>query len=292
MKYIHLVLILFLSVPVWSQDNVAEIVNIVPNPSFEEYSSHPIGWFYTGKHFTTVMKYWSSPTAASPDVFGPEITVPQLWKDKGFGVVQPRRGGSMAGITLVGCGDGKPHCREYLQTPLLDALVIGQQYQINFWVRRLPGGYAIDELGIYFRDKRTYIDDDVRLDYSELTVAKVINQKEDEWVKMTAIFTAENEFDYMIIGNFYNDLDSRASRAKDQSLSFGYYHIDDVEVHKIAPIIDAPSRKPTWEGKELKPPADRYAVMRSHCVPACGVGRQRKWLVPALPSGHANISIY
>ena len=42
---------------------------------------------------------------------------------------------------------------------------------------------------------------------------------------------------------------------KNQTLSFGYYHIDDVEVYKIAPILNAPDRKPTWEGKELKPPA-------------------------------------
>jgi len=255
MKYIQLFLILLLSATLYGQQDQSLIANIVPNPSFEEYSSSPIGWFYTGKHFTSVMKYWSSPTAASPDVFGPKVTVPVLWEDKGFGTVQARNGHSMAGITLVGCGDGKPHCREYLQTPLLDALVIGQQYQINFWVRRLPGGYVINELGLLFKDKRTYIEDDVRLDFQNVIIAIAEDNNPNGWIKMKATFTAQDESDYLIIGNFNNDLDSNASKAADQSLSFGYYYIDDVEVHKIAPIINAPVQRPTWEGKELKPPA-------------------------------------
>lgn len=238
-----------------SQADESSIVNIIPNPSFEEYSSNPIGWFYSGKHFTNVMKYWSSPTAASPDVFGPKTPVPVLWKDKGFGSISARNGESMAGITLVGCGDGKPHCREYLQTPLLDALVVDQRYQINFWIHRLFGGYVIDELGLVFKQKRTYIDDDVRLNEEGIIIAKAEQTNQIGWVKMQAIFTAEDESDYMIIGNFYNDLESSASKAEDQKLSFGYYYIDDVEVHKVAPFVDTQDRKPTWEGKELKPPA-------------------------------------
>ena len=36
--------------------------NLVPNPSFERFSRVPIGWFYKGKNFTDVMKYWNAPT--------------------------------------------------------------------------------------------------------------------------------------------------------------------------------------------------------------------------------------
>jgi len=195
MKYIHTIMIFIFSTTLWSQEEHISISNIIPNSNFEEYSSNPIGWFYTGKHFTNVMKYWSSPTAASPDVFGKNITVPVLWKDKGFGTIPPRNGNSMVGITLVGCGDGKSHCREYIQTPLLDALVIGQQYQINFWVRRLPGGYAINELALAFRDKRTYINADVRLEETDIIIATADNNSHDEWVKMDAIFTATDDAD-------------------------------------------------------------------------------------------------
>jgi len=51
--------------------------NLVPNPSFERFSRVPIGWFYKGKNFTDVMKYWNAPTGASPDIFGPKVIVPK-----------------------------------------------------------------------------------------------------------------------------------------------------------------------------------------------------------------------
>ena len=56
--------------------------NIVPNPGFEEYSNYPLGWFYKGSDFSRVIKYWSSPTAASPDVFGPKVRIPRQWSEK------------------------------------------------------------------------------------------------------------------------------------------------------------------------------------------------------------------
>ena len=59
--------------------------NIIPNHSFELYTEKPKGWFYNGGHFTSLVKYWNSPTPASPDAYGPGIIVPKNWKEKGFG---------------------------------------------------------------------------------------------------------------------------------------------------------------------------------------------------------------
>ena len=92
--------------------------NLVPNPSFEQFAAPPLGWFYKGAHFTRLVRYWSSPTLASPDAFGPRVVVPTHWKDRGFGAMPTYQGKAMAGITVYGCTDGKPHCREYIQVPL------------------------------------------------------------------------------------------------------------------------------------------------------------------------------
>ncbi|MEZ4983234.1 MAG: hypothetical protein R2769_16930, partial [Saprospiraceae bacterium] len=105
-----------------------QLENIVPNGGFEQYAATPIGWFYKGQHFTNVMKFWSSPTAASPDIFGPKVRVPAHWADKGFGKMKPHGGESMVGLTLYGCDDGKPHCREYIQIQLKEPLVPSQGY--------------------------------------------------------------------------------------------------------------------------------------------------------------------
>jgi len=122
--------------------------NIIPNPSFEKYASTPIGWFYKGKHFTSVMKYWNAPTGASPDIFGPKVRVPAQWAEKGFGEQGAHSGVSMSGITAYGCENGKPHCREYIQIQLKEPLVPGQQYYAEFWVSHLPRSLRINNLGM------------------------------------------------------------------------------------------------------------------------------------------------
>lgn len=52
--------------------------NLIPNPSFEEYSDDPTGWFYSGHDFSRVAMYWTSPTGASPDIYGPKVHVPKV----------------------------------------------------------------------------------------------------------------------------------------------------------------------------------------------------------------------
>src|SRR6188768_2954255 len=77
--------------------------NLVPNPSFEEYSDTPSGWYYSGKDFSRVSLYWTSPTAASPDLYGPKVSIPSSWRAVGFGKVHAYSGVSNAGITVYGC---------------------------------------------------------------------------------------------------------------------------------------------------------------------------------------------
>src|SRR5687768_2080516 len=44
-------------------------INLVPNHSFEEFSDEPGTWYYSGNDFSRVSLYWTSPTAASPDLY-------------------------------------------------------------------------------------------------------------------------------------------------------------------------------------------------------------------------------
>ena len=140
--------------PIYSQAPAGVVrENIIPNASFEKYASTPIGWFYKGQHFTTVMKYWKAPTGASPDIFGPKVRVPAQWAEKGFGYQKARTGNSMVGITVYGCDGGKPHCREYLQIQMKEPLVIGQKYQVDFWVNQLRNTISVNNLAMAFHDE-------------------------------------------------------------------------------------------------------------------------------------------
>lgn len=228
--------------------------NIIPNPSFELYASPPIGWFYKGEHYTTVMKYWSSATNASPDVFGPKVRVPAHWEEKGFGKQQPRTGLSMSGITVYGCGQGKPHCREYIQIQLSEPLVLGQSYLAEMWVSHLPKSLRTNNLGLYFSREKTEEITDGLLNFSpQVKADEVLEGKNGKWLKVSGKFIADTEAEYLVIGNFSPDSTTLTKPADEGSLPFGYYYIEDVLVKKIPPILPIPVPEDDLTKLKLEP---------------------------------------
>ncbi len=230
------------SVTIFAQTSDKPVLdNIVPNPGFEKYSATPIGWFLKGAHFTNVIRYWESPTTASPDIFGPKVRVPMHWKEKGFGEQAVHKGKSMAGITVYGCTNGKPHCREYIQIQLEEALVIGQRYYAEFWVSNLPRGMAIDNVGMLFSEKRYQVKTDELIDETPQVKADYIVQSaNNSWAKISSSFIAKTEAEYLIIGNFSKDEDTQMRKGKVPQLNFAYYYVDDVLLKKQEPILSVP----------------------------------------------------
>ena len=245
MKSINFLLacVLF-SYTIVAQENSSEAENIVPNPGFEKYSGIPLGWFYKGKHFTDVMKYWNAPTGASPDIFGPKVIIPKHWAAKGFGEIQPRSGKSMVGITVYGCEKGKPHCREYLQIQLKEPLVAGQNYYFEFWVKDLSGSLKINNLGAYFSIEEIKLATDARIDVNpHVNTKDIIKSATAQWKRISGKFTAKEEANYLILGNFHSDKDTQFSSSSSKSLNYAYYYIDDVLLKKEEPILAVPVKE-------------------------------------------------
>ena len=245
MKFIHL-LILFLLAVAASAQNTAddEYANIVPNPSFELYDGPPIGWFYKGAHYTEVMKYWSAATVASPDVFGPRVRVPSTWAEKGFGEKIPRTGHSMSGITVYGCDEGKPHCREYIQIQLAEALVIGQNYHAEMWVSHLPRSLQCNNLGFYFSESKiSEITDGVLNLKPHVFADDIAETHQQNWVKISGKFQADTEANYLLIGNFFPDSLTQIKSFCNDHLKYAYYYIEDVLVKKLPPILPIPVKE-------------------------------------------------
>jgi OmpA-OmpF porin, OOP family len=217
--------------------------NIIPNPGFEKYSSTPIGWFYNGNHFSSVMKYWFSATTASPDVFGPKVRVPAQWAAKGFGEQEARSGESMIGITTYGCENGKPHCREYIEIQLKEPLVIGQQYYAEFWTTHLPRSLRVNNLGMHFSVEKLQKGMDVLLDVQPQVLALEVVDAPGKWVKISGEFTATSEGEFLTIGNFFFDPMTKIKTDGANHLNFAYYYIDDVLLRKKHPIIPVPVKE-------------------------------------------------
>ena len=216
--------------------------NLVPNPSFERFSATPIGWFYKGEHFTRVMREWSAATAASPDVFGPKVRVPSAWAEKDFGKQAPHSGGAMAGLTLYGCADGKPHCREYVQVRLREALVPGQTYEVSAYVAHLPRSMEINSLGFFFANYSYDEPTDVLLEETpQVVIENLMRVRQQQWISVSGRFVADAPDTYLVIGNFRDDNATQvASPAGSASVKYAYYYLDDVVVRKVPPIITEP----------------------------------------------------
>ncbi|MBK6932760.1 MAG: OmpA family protein [Saprospirales bacterium] len=233
--------------------------NIVPNPGFERFVSPPVGWSYKGAYFAQVVKYWFSATTASPDVYGPGVKVPQDWADKGFGEQAAHQGRCMAGLTLYGCTNGKPHCREYVEIQLAEPLVPGQTYHVEFWVTHLKRSLQINKLGAYFSEKRIQRQSDELLALAPQFVAgKLVVAPGGRWVKLSGQFQAANEAEYLTLGNFSEDSATQTSAYRADCFNYAYYYIDDVLVKKVPPFAAVPiksddlTRQPLEEGKAIQ----------------------------------------
>ncbi|MBX2893407.1 MAG: OmpA family protein [Saprospiraceae bacterium] len=228
--------------------------NIVPNPSFERYSNAPIGWSYNGAFFGHVMKYWFSATTTSPDVYGPDVVVPRDWADKGFGDQKPRTGKSMAGLTLYGCKNGKPHCREYIEIQLAEPLVMGQTYLVEFWVAQLERSLQINNIGAYFSEKRIEKRaEEFVFAEPHVSAKDIVEAPGGKWVKVSGTFVADKEYDYLLLGNFKDDDKTQAKAHRDDCFNYAYYYLDDVLVKKIPPFITVPVKPDDLTKQKLEP---------------------------------------
>lgn len=220
-------------------------INIVPNSGFEEFDGFPIGWYYKGSDFGDVVKYWTSATIASPDAYGSRVRVPASWAEKGFGKQFAHSGQAMAGITVFGCGTGKPHCREYIQIQLKEPLVIGQSYIVEFWVSHLAASMQVNNIGAYFSDRQLDVKTDACLNLTpQVKSDAVLSADGGKWVKFSSKFKATTEADWIVIGNFSEDNKTTAVFPPvANALSFGYYYIDDVMVKKSEPLMPVPVKE-------------------------------------------------
>ena len=256
-KYLFPIFLLFLAgfIPTSSAQKGATVVtNIVPNPGFERYASPPVGWSYRGAYFGQVVKYWFSATTASPDIYGPGVHVPRDWAQKGFGEAKPHTGKAMAGITLFGCTNGKPHCREFVEIQLAEPLVTGQTYSVEFWVTHLEKSLQINNIGALFSEQRIENKTDQPIVATPQMSAKdLVVAPKGKWVKVSGSFKAAQEAEYLIIGNFHDDASTLSYAYRDDCFNYAYYYVDDVVVRKSPPYLTVPVKPDDLTRQSFEP---------------------------------------
>ncbi len=219
------------------QINAQEVVNLVPNSSFENIAGK-----LKGLGSIESAEGWMSPTGVRADIFVPSkkilsINVPE----NDLGKEDAKDGENYAGLTAFSFGDKMP--RSYMMVKLSSPLKKGQKYCVKFYVSLAEGSlYASNQLGAHFSSKPLGTDQKVSIiEETHVLQAenKVFNAKYN-WDEVCAEYRANGGEKFLTLGNFTSNDDTkyekiRKDREYDKEFfAMAYYFIDEVSVTMVS----------------------------------------------------------
>ena len=211
--------------------------NLVLNPSFEDYYACPraMGLFHEN------VKHWTIPNNGTTDYFN------SCSEDMGFknfnGYQKARTGKGYAGIYTYFEKD----YREYIPGSLKSTLKRGKKYQVKFYISLAENSrFALKEFGMMMTSKKFNASKSkVNINAKHFakripnlkyrpTFSKEFYNNDQEWIEISFTYTADGFENYFAIGNFYNNSDTKKSKARQTDYeSFSYYYIDDISIEPL-----------------------------------------------------------
>ena len=213
--------------------------NLIPNGSFEDFSSCP-----TNLSQINLAYPWFQPctTWSSSDYYNAcDLTNYVSVPIQGGGNYQnARTGNAFAGIILL-LFPNSNNC-EYIEIELADTLIPNRIYCVSFFINAMNSiKWAIDGCGTYFSKDSVLSPTLTLLSYVPQVENAAGNFLEDSlnWIKISGSFTAIGGEKYLTIGNF-KDTGSLGIDTVNYNNGNSYYFIDDVSVYECdAPVYIA-----------------------------------------------------
>ena len=218
------------------------LTDFLKDGDFEVYKKCPTG--YNSDYAAFPVTFWNSPTTGTPDYYNvcglDGAAAPANWA----GVAVPNRGNGYAGLYLW--QKTGTNYREYIQGELSRPLLPGS-YIVTFLLRPSSGsGYAVNRIGIGFSENKVRLSHDrvLRLDDVIEVQSDTIMDLGQHWTKFQLNVELKKPYQYMIIGNFSDDENTRSKSLfpknghwmlKDRA----YYYIDNI-------TLDGPSVPPAY----------------------------------------------
>jgi gliding motility-associated-like protein len=218
--------------------------NLIPNPSFEEYQDFQCR--FENSFLQETVAEWYQPINTSTDYWNSQA--PEGCSLKATAeIALPRTGNAMVGlITGYILRGNNLEYKEYLGVKLKQKLTKGKFYQVSFYARALTENIASqsradimlsNNLAVAFtEDKVEETFTNRELDHLSFTPeVKEIEIIDGSWTKIEYCFLADDDYEFMYIGNF----DSFESTTYDfisyNNLVVGlaYYFIDDVFLEEL-----------------------------------------------------------
>lgn len=206
---------------------------LVLNGSFEEFRSCPLD-FNQSNLFT--ISNWSQVGIGTPDYFNAcsrQVGVPK----NVFGNEPAHSGAGYAGLILYSIKDKE--YREYLQTKLTSKLKKGDVICVEAFISCAENAQCVaDQLGFHFSDQPFS-----SLDGLSLNIEPSVNSPKlfffdnpNGWLKIGNVYVAQGGEEYLTIGNFSSDKNTRVLRRTAQNVGFSewaYVYVDDVSVKQV-----------------------------------------------------------
>ena len=210
--------------------------NLVPNWSFEDTVSCP-----TGGGAVNLAVGWSS-FAHTPDYCNSCNTSFVSVPSNQWGYQYPKTGNAYIGLicylSIV------PDEREYVGIQLTQSLLIGERYYVSFYAAMAYNmqsqrfGIATNKLGIKMSTVSYSANihaptDNISQVYSNSVITDTLN-----WTKISGSFIADSAYQYIVIGNFFNDsLTTKISF--DTNAWYADYYIDDIRMSTDSSFVNS-----------------------------------------------------
>lgn len=220
--------------------------NLVPDPSFEKTTNPQCSYTLKPEDFELLTYHWTLPNLGTSDLFSTTVDSTCLMhcfskSNARLGHQKPRTGKNMAGIITYYKVPSFPDVsdyREYLQIKLSEPLIVGQTYNIEFFVSKAERSrYACNNIGAYLSETKINLDSDLQLPFNPQVVELNTISDTLNWVKISGSTTIKSQAEYLIIGNFSNDKETTKTTTYNGDANFyvwpsAYYFIDDITVEK------------------------------------------------------------
>jgi gliding motility-associated-like protein len=210
--------------------------NIVPNPSFEDYTSCPLEQSFSTDELSKAYPWYSG--GGTCDFFhvcnngiNGSVGVPS----SSFGYQSAFQGNGYAGF---GAHDYSVDWREYIQAKLLEPLQPCGTYEVSFYVSLCDrSAYALSQIGAYFSDAPVSGPAFSPLLYPAQVKNPIGQYLTDTtgWMKITGQFIARGGEEFITIGYFEPSVQNETLYIQpfQTSTPITYYFVDSVSVRQI-----------------------------------------------------------
>lgn len=226
MKFLKRILVVFILgllwvLPIHSQAQV----NLVKNPSFDDYVYCPFGVIQVDACVD-----WMN-FGMSPDYFHACATNGMNVPNSGFGYQYAHSGPGMCGLITYIDPNFSSNYRETIGSSLISQTQVGVKYYLSFHVNfsnfHPLNAIASNNIGI----KLSTVPFDSAsppplTNYSHLRLSSIMTDSAN-WLKVSGSLIADSNYQYIMIGNFYEDEFTDTINLANFTQQ-AYYYIDDV----------------------------------------------------------------